>query len=269
MGERTGKKERIMIACVTFETVKVTDPVRFYECNRVHLIHYLKSGPSSNVYAEFYDRVCEIITEENRGVEIKEHNKFVSDFPLMLSEILSIIEEEQRRTENDCEIFVNISAGSPEFTAAAAIGSMMSQNVTPFTVPAQTFTVLTDEDVRRTYYKEGKPVGLTDKTKTPKAMPCYSIDKPKEHLVRGLRVLHQRNETGMRVKSSDIITVLKDMGVWYRSSDGKAKQSEAVQFHRDYVLKWQENGWIKKDELRKRFVLTEEGESVIKTFYLN
>ena len=95
MDARTGKKERIMIACVTFETVKVTDPVKFYGCEKVHLIHYVKQrNPSASVFGEFYDRVCEIIGKQNRNVQIEEHNRNVSDFPGMLSEILSIIESE-------------------------------------------------------------------------------------------------------------------------------------------------------------------------------
>ena len=30
----SGRRCRVMIACVTFETAKVADPVKFYECNR-------------------------------------------------------------------------------------------------------------------------------------------------------------------------------------------------------------------------------------------
>ena len=270
MGHRTGKKERIMIACVTFETVKVTEPVKFYECNKVHIIHYVKpDAPAKNVFEDFYEEVCRLLKDYREDIEIEEHNCSVSNFSVMLSEILSIIEKEQKRADGDCEIYVNISAGSSEYSAAAAIGAMMSENVTPFSVNTDKYTVGTEEEIKKAYYRDDKPVGLTSRTYSPKVMPKYTIDKPKEHLVRGLRRLQERNDTNQRAKSTDIIADLKEMGLWYRDKEGGAKQSEAVQYYRDYTSKWLAYGWIRKDEMRKRFVLTKEGETVIETFYVD
>ena len=64
MAYRSGRKKRVMIACVTFETVKVTDPVRYYECSKVHIIHYTKeTSDKKTMFSEFYDRVCEMISK--------------------------------------------------------------------------------------------------------------------------------------------------------------------------------------------------------------
>lgn len=269
MAYDSGRKKRVMIACVTFETCKVTDPVTYYNCERVHIIHYVKeSSPKKSVFAEFYDRVCEIIHEENGGaVEIVEHTGSVSDFTRMLSTVLAIIEEEQ--SEGECDIFVNISAGSPEYSAAAAIASMMSVNVLPFSVMSNGYSVSSDEEIRKAYYRDDKPVGLTSATWPPRKLPKYTIDKPPEHLIRGLRVLQEMNDRKMRTKSSDIIPVLKEKGIWVRdSASNRKKQSDATNFRRDYAEKWLENGWVYKDSLQSKFFLTEEGKNMINTFYV-
>ena len=266
----SGRRCRVMIACVTFETAKVADPVKFYECNRVHILHYTKEGaPRRNVYREFYDETCRLIHEQNGDcIEIEEHNGSVSNFSRVLASILAIIETEQKK--GLCDIFINISAGSPEYSAAAAIAAMMSENVIPFSVNSKAYSVASEEDIRKAYYIDGRPVGLTVSTYDPRAMPKYSIDKPPEHLVRGLRILHQRNEGKLRSKSTNIVPILKEKGLWFRDeSESDRKQSDAVNFHRDFVSKWLERGWVVKDELRKKFVLTDEGVNIIETFYIS
>lgn len=263
----SGRERTVMIACVTFETVKVTDPVKFYKCDRVHIIHYVKDSQKGSVFQEFYDRVCETILADNKDAEIVEHSKeSVNNFSLMLSRVLSIIEQEQK--ESGCRIYVNISSGSPDYTAAAAIGSMMSENVIPFTVNSKGYSIGTEEKIRDAYFKDGKPVGLTTETYPPKALPMYAIEKPPEHLVRGLRVLNDLNSKKLKSKSSGIVPILKEKDIWFRDeSDSNQRQSDAVQYHRDFVSKWVEKGWVRKNELTKKYEVTIEGEMILDTFY--
>ena len=99
----TGRKERIVISCVTFETVKISDPVRYYDATRAHLIHYIREGldeSKANIYQQFYDKVCDNINSTGRGVEIIEHNEVVSDFSIMLKTILGIIDSEQKKGDH-------------------------------------------------------------------------------------------------------------------------------------------------------------------------
>ena len=264
----SGKRSRVMIACVTFETAKVADPVRYYECNKVHILHYTKKdAPKVNVYQEFYDETCRLIREQNgESVVIEGHNGSVSNFSRVLTSILSIIESEQRG--GLCDIFINISAGSPEYSAAAAIAAMMSENVLPFSVNSKEYSISTEEGIRLAYYSEGRPVGLTVSTYEPRAMPKYVIDKPPEHLVRALRILDELNECKAKTKSSNIAPILRERGIWIRDdTDQSNKQSDAVNYHRDFVSKWLDRGWVVKDDLRKRLILTDEGRNVIDTFY--
>ena len=271
----SGRKKRIMVACVTFETSKVVEPALYYEINKAHIIHYVKDpdSESGKIYDSFRRRVCERLESESpREVEIVEHNERVSDFSVMLRTVLSIIQMENSGEER-CEIYVNISSGSPEYAAAATVASMMVPGTIPFSVNTKEYTVSTDR-IRDVYFVDDQPVGMTKTTYPPRTMPIYAINIPEEHLVRGLRILGHRNEAKLSVTSGRMVEALKEAGLWYRDTesddpDRKAnqRQTEAVYYQRDFISKWLKNGWIVKDDLRNRYVLTESGTTVIGTFY--
>ncbi len=276
---QSGRKKRIMIACVTFETAKVTDPIMFYEINKAHIIHYVKepANKSTKVYLSFYERVLEIIKEDSpRKVEVVEHNERVTDFSIMLKTVLKIIGEEQnaaRQNGENCEIYVNISSGGADFAAAATIASMMVPGTIPFSVGTKEYTV-DIEGIKENYFKDGKPVGLTMSTFDPRQLPSYTIQMPEEHLVRGLRLLNDRNKAKLSVTSGSMVSALKDKGIWFRNvtpekSNRKTnqRQNEAVYYQRDFVDRWLKSKWVVKDDLNSRYILTDEGELTIKTFY--
>ena len=91
----SGRKKRIMVACVTFETSKVVEPALYYEVNKVHIIHYVKdpTSESGKVYDSFCKRVVELLEKDSPlPIEIVDHNERVSDFSTMLRTVLSIIQ---------------------------------------------------------------------------------------------------------------------------------------------------------------------------------
>lgn len=272
----SGRKKRIMIACVTFETTKVTDPIDYYEINKVHIIHYVKDPhQEDNVYNSFYNRVVEIINEVPvRDVEIVEHNEKVSDFSIMLRTVLDIIQMEKANRDEECEIYVNISSGTSEYAAASAIASMMVPGTIPFSVGSKSYTVK-KEDIERTYFIDGKPVGLTETTYEPRTLPSYTIDLPDEHLVRGLRILDERNRRKESVTSGKMVQALKDDNQWIRDTDtddpnrkAAQRQAEAVYYQRDFINRWTKNGWVEKEELHNKYVLTPKGRNIIDTFFV-
>lgn len=275
---KSGRKERIVISCVTFETVKVTDPILHYQATKVHLIRYVKNPKENNVYNDFFNRVCEIIHEKSPfDVDIKDHcNEPVYKFPQMLRLVLDIIQSERKCKDYDCEIFVNISAGTSEFAAAATIASMMVPGTIPFTVNTKDYTIEKDR-IKKLYYDEDmKPIGLAKSTKPPEQMSCYAINIPDEHLVRGLRILSERNKSNESVSASKMIKELDSNSLWLRGECTVDKErrrhsdksrSEAVYYQRDFINKWIEKGWVKKNDLKKRYEVTEAGERILDTFY--
>ena len=219
----------------------------------------------------------EIIEDESpRPVDIIEHIERVTDFSLMLKVVLDIIQDEHRKASEsgeDCEVYVNISSGGSEYAAAAAIASMMVPGTIPFSVGTKEYTV-DAEGIRKNYFIGDKPVGLTKSTYDPRQLPSYSIQIPEEPLVRGLRILNQRNESKLSVTSGKMIAALKEAGIWHRDTDtsdpnrkSTQRQTEAVYYQRDFIWKWQERGWIEKDSFGSKYVLTNEGRNIIATFY--
>jgi len=272
----SGRKNRVVVSCVILETAKITDPIAFYQATHVHLIRYTKDSESKDgkMYKEFYDRVCEIIHEQSPfDVEIEEHVAKVYDFAAMLRTVLSIIQKERRDSPNS-DIYVNISAGTPEYAAAAAIASMMIPGTMPFSVGTDEWTIQT-ETIKKIYYENDKPIGYTKKAREPYQMPYYSIDIPKEHLVRALRVLHERNNNRQPVTNTKMIESLKEKKLWFRGEmiiEKKKRKtdenkSDAVYYQRDFIEKWQNNEWIQKNELTKKYELTDAGKNILNTFY--
>jgi hypothetical protein len=277
----SGRRNRVVISCVTFETTKVTEPIKHYQATHVHFIWYARDpfSEKGKMYKEFLDRVRELVNEQSPfEVEIHEHNENVSDFTVMLRTVLALIHDEKKRSA-DSDIYVNISAGSSEYAAAAAIASMMVPGTIPFSVSTKDYMVSEYEDVRKAYYENGKPVGLTRTVKEPSVVPRYSIDIPDKHLVLALRLLRDRNKSGGTVTGSKMIAALKEKNLWLRGEmvigNGKQKEdegkgrSEAVYYQRDFVDKWLKYGWIRKNELIKRYEVTEVGEKILETLYTN
>jgi len=276
----SGRKERIVISCVTFETAKITDPIAFYQATRVHLIWYTKNPGSEKgkIYTDFYERVCEIIKEQSPfDVHIEGHSKdAVYDFTNMLRVVLSLIQKE-RKDFPQSDIYVNISAGSPEYTAAAAIASMMVPGTIPFSVSTEEYTINDNKRLKEIYYENGKPVGLTKKARDPFVVPYYPIAIPKEHLVRALRVLDNRKKGKLSITNTKMIEALKEKGLWTYPEEtdiGRAKRktdksrSETVYYQRAYIDKWKEEGWIERNELTKKYEVTEEGRRILDTFFI-
>ncbi|MBR6204867.1 MAG: hypothetical protein IKQ60_07480 [Candidatus Methanomethylophilaceae archaeon] len=268
----SGRKRRIMIACVTFETAKITEPIEFYEANRIHLIRYSKDPDDKEIiYNLFYERVVELVGQMGRDIEIVEHNEVVFDFRTMLRTVLEIIQSENRKEEG-CEIYVNVSAGTSEYTAASTIASMMVPGTVPFTVNSREYTVDSSR-IKDLYFIDGKPVGLTKVSSEPMVLPSYTIDIPEEHLVRALRILDDRISSRLPANSTHMVDALKDAGIWYRDIEPKdgdkasARQTEAVYYQRDFIYKWLKNGWIAKSDRNGKYVVTELGRRVLDTFY--
>ncbi|MCL2786137.1 MAG: DUF6293 family protein [Methanomassiliicoccaceae archaeon] len=263
----SGRRERVVLSCVTFETYKVVDPIVHYAATKVHLIHFTdRSNERNRIYDEFYEQVCRMIKKNLPKAEIIEHEAMVFDFTTMLRTVLNIL-----GSENEADVFVNISAGTSEYTAAAVIASMMIPGTVPFSVSTKEYSI-PDGDLRKIYYKNDVPLGLTAVTREPKALPHYRIDVPDEYLVRGLRVLDRKNAEEGSVSGTAVIDALKAHGIWYRKDKPKetvaeGKRYEAVCYQRDFVDKWKDNGWIDKDRKTKKYFVTDAGRIVLDTFY--
>ena len=258
----SGRKERILISCVSFEVSKIVEPAIYYEATRIHLIHYGKEP----VYQEFYDEVEKRLKEELPKSKIIEHGEDpIFNFEKMMNLILRIIRQEQKDSNGAADIYVNISAGPSEYSAASLIASMMMKGVMPFNVSTDKYQVPLDR-VKDVYYDNGHPVGMTKVPKEPNLFSTYEIQKPDEKLVLGLGILDEQ----IRKKASSapvMIPLLKENGLmdYTKADSGKPDQKSTMNYQRNFVDRWLDKGWVEKVSKRE-MKITDEGRTILDVF---
>lgn len=274
----SGKRERIVISCVTFETAKVVDPIVFYDATVVHLINYIKdeTDPNLKVYSDFCDEVKRQLKEKTNLNEerIFVHRYPVYDFESMMQIMHKILREEKARYQNDVDIYVNVSAGTSEYTAAATIASMMIPDVKPFTVSTKQYFI-PSRLLKEIYYDGDRPVGMSKEVRDPTVLSTYPIEQPPEDLVRGLRLFHKMKQNKIKTSHKNVIRELMDGDLWgYNyplkkngspSSEDLRNQSVIMHYRRHFLEKWESNGWIIKNS--REYELTNSGLCVINVFY--
>ena len=281
-----------MVSCVTFEVLIITEPVRFYRCDRVYLVNYIKNKDERNaksresLYRDVFDEVVKRIREENPGIEvvcIDEHPTY--DFMHMMRTVFDILQTERKE---EAEVMVNISGGTGEFSAAATVASMMHDGVTLFSVgvPADK-RLMTFDQMRENMTHEGRLVGRGFGTTEPFRIPCFSMEPPDRRLLLGLKVL---DLTPVRRRSNtEVIRRLVACGLWTPHDDSdentivvleengrrrpeveekeyrRVRNSNAVYYQRNFILKWKERGWIAKEGTK--YIVTGEGRNYLDAFY--
>lgn len=259
-------RERVAVACVTFETVMISDPiVSMGSVDRVYLLHYERPDPSRerHVYKEFYDEVVRQLQVGMQCGEIVPVNVVVYDFQEVLGVLLDIMTREQGEGN---DVYVNVSAGSTEYSAAAILASMMVRGVRPFTVGTREFTIPAEKiDI---YYDGDRPVGLSKEVYPARQLPFFHISRPDDDLVTGLRVLRERLDKGHSTTYVRMIEALKDAGCWQREGKERVKdqvQAEKMYYARHFIDAWVSKGWVSKTG-RRRLELTAAGETVTNVF---
>lgn len=278
--ERIIPRLRVVICCVTFETVKVVNPIRDLRAEKVHILHWTggDQAKKETVYAEFYQAVVDQLHDLGlRDEGIVEHRVKVYRFKDVLSSLLAIMAEE-RRTGND--VYINVSAGSTEFAAAATLASMMVEGVKPFTVHARAYTISGEARIRKAFSIDGKLVGQTREVAEPVELPTFQIDLPPRELVVALRELRNRKEDRRSTRYTAMIKAIKDAGAWEyeKGSAGSVKgddvrgdravQAEKMYYSRHYIDGWIKNGWVDGKSGRGRELsITDSGINVTDIFY--
>lgn len=269
----SGRKDRIVIACVMFNIPMAVEPVIHYEADRVHLIHYSKNhrGGGGAMYNEFYNEAVRQIKERTDAVII-EHNASVYDFHTMMRTMLEIVNSETKQTDGLMDVYVNISSGSTEYSAAAMLVCMQYRNLIAFTVKTEKY-MLSNEDVNRLLYKDGRPVGFSEYVEEPRMVVTFDPDKKDADLVACLGVLKNIKSKKRDIRFEEIINELKIIGAWnyeprkksYKTDD---LQNERMYLKRAYIIPMLEKGWIEESPMvRGRFVVTKEGEAIINVYH--
>lgn len=273
MEDRSGKRQRLMIACVITEVAVVVDPVVFYEIDRVHLIHYVRNpdDPGNRIYKEFYDEVVRQLKERRPEAEIVEHFEKVYYYHDMLRTVLNIFGDENARTDGNMDLYVNITSGRSEYAAAAMMGCMFHHEMIPFTVRAEERT-LSPEDFRRIYYEGDRPVGQYLTVKDPVKVQTFDPSVMTGDMIEMLDALDSVNSRCKRPYALDYIEELKDRNLWNYDPDSNRSKSTAEQKERMYLRRAVfdpliDCGCVRKSRNAKsKYEITSEGRAVLDIF---
>ncbi len=247
---------RVVISCVSFETVKVTQPILDYKADKVYLIHSGKKPP----YIDFFNAVTEEL--DKHKIPHEERNIFYGDFRVVMKTVRDIIKKEK---EEGNHIYVNIGAGPQIYSSAAMIASMM-EGATPFNPPVEEFTV---KDVKSAFYEKGKPIGNAKKVKKPVEIPVFDVTPPDPDLIKGLSIWKDVTDKWKIRPTREVMIELERNGLLVEifRDDGRKKisQSALMRYRRNFLEKWESEGWIEKVK-RRIYTLTDQGEMILSIF---
>ena len=303
--KNTGKSvERIVISCITFDTVKITDPIIHYDATKAYLVHYCdkKRNGEKTFYNELFDTVLEILDEHYdttlleynveecryedtqtgsetvmidrpskklvKELTVVDVNEVVYDFNVMLKTVFSIMNFERKLDEDSKNpIYVNISAGSSEFSAAALMVSMMFDNVEVFSVHTKEHMIKNEEH----YYENGRFVGLAKSVKEPMPITNFTIPRPDKRLILSLKVYFNlgclsATETIRKLKEYSYTENGEKIKLWDWSD--KEQPNEKMIFQRQFIDRWVSEGFVNRIS-RGTYELTDHGRFTINTYYVN
>lgn len=292
-------RDKVMVACVVGEVTLITEPAIENNVDRIHLIHYIKPGDKREERARFYQRFYDATAEElaKAGIEVIEHSDAETyNFRRMMSKVYEILVEEAGQKKS--LVHVNLSGGTNEYAAAAAICSMMYKDVVVFTVGKGYDGRTTDYDqLMKNAMKDGKLVGSCSTIGGTYLVDKYPIDRPDDNLLKAFKIYSVISQSDHRNSNTVVIRNLVLQNVWMakgpmaegaaikgtsvelevpergyacpqaRMADYISRQrGEAVQYYRVYISQWESRGWIAKNPGTKKYSITDEGLTVLEVF---
>lgn len=268
---RSGKRARIMVSCVVTEVSAVVDPVKFYETDKVYLIHYIreKDNPRLAIYQEFYDEVVRRIGEVRPTAEIVEVSEPVYYYHDMLRAVLGIYDREKEATGGNMDLYVNLTTGRAEYAAAAMMASMLHNDIVAFTVRAEE-KMLTPEEYRKVFYDGDRPVGQYRTVKYPTRVQTFDPSILDGDYLDYLVAIDEVNEKTRKPLIRDYIDKLESEGLWDYVPDQKKtktpdEQKKRMQFNRCVTGPLIEKGFINPAKgTRGRFELTDAGKAALR-----
>ena len=267
----SGKKEAVVISCLTTEVVRVVEPVKFYGAARAYIITCHNDG--SEEVAEFHDaflkEACEEI-ESFRGTNVTIEYANILDYKDVLKTIVGIVSEERARDPSSI-IYVNISSGTPEYIAGAMLAVTQNEELIAFSVSTKTGT-LDLEQKMKAYSVDGKPVGRTSAVNDPIKIMTFGAKAPDDKLVACLEVFRSQEIEKKYYNFNEIIDALKSKGTWDYMPDGNKTKTEDAQkermyLRRNYITPLIERGWVVENlQKRNKFDITSKGKAVVSVY---
>lgn len=305
MSRKYGKIEQVMVACIVDEVVKVVRPAEIYNVDRIHLISFIKEPEDDEVSQKrsaFYHTVLSAVIEQldSKRINYMIHREDETyRFDSMMSAVYNIVRKEC--DDNGNIVYLNISEGTGEYSAAAMLVSMMFDEAHAFSVGALRGETSVDYDKMLEMRKDnqGNLVGTAREIHEPFPISAFPIEPPDMMLLAGLKVFDSIPEK--KRKNASVIRSMIDQGIWLRfppsesrkdciegtsvelaSPDNplsandskdvdqfkKRRNKELKQYAERYQQKWLDNGWIEENKGygAPAYSITDAGRTCLKIF---
>lgn len=258
----SGRRESVLLFCTSLISKEYLDPIDHYEPDIVHAFITNRDDIVSEEERKLYGSFKPDIQCKN----IIEHRMDTSDYNKLLSEIIEIINDLRSRYKDDLDIYVNISSGTPEFSAAGMFSSMLFPEVTAFRT--DTRLSMTPERLSELVQELNASADVSE----PEMVTELKNDSPDEEMTVFLIVVSDILKESKYPKYRRIIDGLKEAGEWSYSPDRKSgygktpiEEREERYLKRHYINIALENGWIERPS-PNTMRLTDAGKAYISVY---
>ncbi len=258
----SGRRESVMIFCASAVKDLYLAPVEYYGPDLVHVFVSDRDDNVSALEREVYGN-CK---KEIGCKKLVEHPIDTRDYEGILASIIEIKKDLSGTYGEDLDIFINISSGTPEFSAAAMFAAMLPE-------PAIAFRVDTESDLSKEELEDiaGRISGSV-RVSEPARVTGLKNDDPEEEMIIFLSIVRELLRETRYPKFRTMIELLKDDDAWsYDPSrkSGRGRTSledrEERYLKRHYIEPALKNGWLEKLEGR-RIGLTEQGMAYLSVY---
>ena len=255
----SGRRETVMIFCATPLSRLYLAPLGHYRPDTVHAFIPNRDDAVSSVSREVFSSSKKDIG----SCDIIEHSIDTSDYNSVLGEIIEITTSLQKEYEDDLDIFINITSGTPEFAAAGMFASMLPLSVTAFKIDVD--CSMSPEELSKIMGGINDSLDISSFER----VTCLKNDVPDDEMISFLTVVRDLLKVTKYPKERDIINALKKADAWSydpykKDSRGRTtlEEKEERYLERNYMTKALENGWLEKPSPRT-MRLTRSGEAYI------
>lgn len=258
----SGKRESVLLFCISPIDKLYLDPIEYYEPDIIHVFIGNREDRLSFVERKMYKSSKEKIACKN----VIEHCIDTSDYEETLGTIIDIKKELYKKYGRDLDFFINISSGTPEFSAAGMFASMLPQPAIAFKVDAD--NNLSSEELTIIADKLNNSVKISE----PERVTGLRNDEPEDEMISFLKVIDDILKASKYPKYRAIIDGLKAADAWSYDPNKKAgygrtppEVKEERYLKRHYIAEALENGWIERPS-PKTMRLTDSGKAYISVY---
>lgn len=256
----SGKRMSAMICCISPFSRLYIEPIAYYEPGIVHIFISNQNTKSSTIGRDNYKS----IKKEIQCKEIVEHNIDTSDYEEILGSIIDIKKSLHNQYGKDVDIFINISSGTPEFSAAGMFASMLPEHAIAFKVNIDTDI----DNLSNIIDTINDSISISE----PERVTGLRNDEPEDEMIAFLTVVNDLLKKTKHPKYRTIIQELKEKDVWSYDPDRKSgygrttlEEKEERYLKRHYIAIALENGWLEKPT-PNTMRLTDSGRAYISVY---